>query len=219
MVLTIDHVPNMMSLGANALAELTATLSRLHAVFEADGGGHALVFERYAALRHRGGNHAHVNVVPLPASVRCEEAALRIAAFASQGASPRAFQILTAPETCETYADRVTFALDSARAACQGKALRGADLEYVWFLTANGTMLLHTVPAGTRMDLSFPRMAVAHLLGCPERADWRTCQAAGGEEEETRLTEEFRGMLEKQGVATEEGGGGGGADAGQPTAV
>ena len=83
--LSIDHVDNALRLKPKASLEMSSTLARMNAMFAKDDGSHALLFERYAALRHRGGNHCHVNAIPLPASVRCEDAALKIAAFASQG--------------------------------------------------------------------------------------------------------------------------------------
>lgn len=195
--LSIDHVDNALRLKPKASLEMSSTLARMNAMFAKDDGSHALLFERYAALRHRGGNHCHVNAIPLPASVRCEDAALKIAAFASQGGGgpPRAFQIVTSPDTCATFEDRVAFALETARSSCLG-TMNGADREYVWFMLSNGTVLLHTVPNGRRMDLSFPRQAVCALLGCADRADWRQCVASGGPEEETKWTDSFREKLE-----------------------
>jgi diadenosine tetraphosphate (Ap4A) HIT family hydrolase len=62
LVVPIEHYPSMLSLPPAGADEVARYLSSLRAAFAADGK-RLVGFERHLALRGKGGNHCHVNVV------------------------------------------------------------------------------------------------------------------------------------------------------------
>lgn len=65
LVVPIEHYPSLLSLPPAAADELLRYLSSLRAAFAA-AGSRLVGFERHLALRGKGGNHCHVNVLGVP---------------------------------------------------------------------------------------------------------------------------------------------------------
>ena len=140
-------------------AELWAYTEALKRCFEAAGCG-LLTFERHFALRGKGGNHAHVNAVPLPLPA----CALAKAAFAEA----------CAKENCELV--ELTSTDSAAASAAQlSAALPSPGAEYFLVTLDDRSRLLHVLRPGGRMGMQLGREVLARLLGTPEKADWEAC--------------------------------------------
>ena len=135
-----------------------------------------MCFERHLALRGKGGNHAHINCVPLPAAAASNakaafEAAAQKAGFAFAALPPLA---------------------DAAAAQTQLAAAVGGA-EYFCVTLPDGERLVHALAQGERMNMQFGREVLAELLGTPDKADWRNCtiDATGEEQRAAKFKELF----------------------------
>jgi hypothetical protein len=161
LVLPVEHAPSSLALSAAAAAEMDAYLDALQACYKAQGWG-LFAWERYAALRARGGNHAQVNALGVPAdSVKGAEAAL-----------------LAAADVAGVALVRVPGPARGGEASRD--ALRDAvgDGEFFVATLPGGARYAAPVPRGARHPLTFGRDAAAAVAGAPDRADWRACQVA-----------------------------------------
>jgi hypothetical protein len=118
------------------------------------------------ALRGKGGNHAHVNCVPLAAGA----AAGARAAF-EEAAQRAGFAFLSLPPPPA-----------APEAAAQLAAAVGGA-EYFCVTLPDGARLVHPLAQGERMNMQFGREVMAQLLGAPDKADWRNCTLDGPGEE------------------------------------
>ena len=171
LIVPIEHEKCVLTLSSNARGEVVAYQSALRKCFDEKFGCGTLFFERFVQLRHHGGNHAHVNAVPIPRSITSEHAR----------------------EVIETAGKKydINFEFipaEDARNDAKISALVG-NAEYVRFELPDMSMLVHVIKPAVRHQLSFCREAVAMVLGAPERADWKKCQLASPEDEAAAVAE------------------------------
>ena len=94
LVLPVEHAPSTLALSEDAADEVEAFVAALRAMISSKEINRApLCWERYAALRARGGNHCQVNVVGLPS-----EAAATIEDDLRAAASVGGFELKEVPE-------------------------------------------------------------------------------------------------------------------------
>jgi diadenosine tetraphosphate (Ap4A) HIT family hydrolase len=143
LLIPVEHYPSTAMLPPSAAEEQWRYAAALRRCFAEACGGAALVcFERHLALRGKGGNHAHVNAVPLPAAAAAGaraafEAAAQRAGFAFLGLPPAP----AAPEA----------------AAQLAAAVGGA--EYFCVTLPDGARLVHPLAQGERFNMQFGREA------------------------------------------------------------
>ena len=167
-VVPVEHVPSFASMPPGTAEEVWRYVDAIRRCF-ADGGGGApeplgedgkaatprdlVVFERHLALRSKGGNHCHMNCVPVP-----------------RARASKARKIF------EQAAKRLGFEWDrvdppGSAAECQAKlAAIAGDGEYYCVHLPDRSMLVRRIERGERHWMSFGREVMGHLLGCPERA-------------------------------------------------
>ena len=123
-------------------------------------------FERHLELRKKGGNHCHMNCVPVPL-----DKAAKARKIFEQAADRMGFQwtVLPPPES----------ALD----AQAGIAQEAGDGEYYAVHLPDGTILLRKIGRGEPYWMAFGREVLGHLLGCPERTNWQNCLGDQASEE------------------------------------
>jgi len=141
-------------------------------------GAQLLLFERHLALRGKGGNHAHVNALPLPPAAAAgarqafEEAAARVGfAFAFLPPPP------AAPEAAHQLAQVIP-----------------PGAEFFCVTLPDGARLVHPISQGERFSMQFGREVCAALLGTPDKADWRNCTA--DEQGEEARAAAFKALFE-----------------------
>ncbi|KAI8475170.1 MAG: CwfJ C-terminus 1-domain-containing protein-like protein [Monoraphidium minutum] len=174
LVVPIEHYPSLVSLPPAGADEVLRYLSSLRAAF-ASQGLQLVGFERHLALRGKGGNHAHINVV----GVSPEAAGGARAAFEQQAAAA-GFELEHVPPK-DGQLDR------AALAAAAGGG------EYFLGLLPDGGSLVRPIRRGERFPMHLGRQILAGLAGAPERADWRACAKDGPAEEEAEA-ERFKAM-------------------------
>jgi hypothetical protein len=180
-VVPVEHVPSFAALSPSAADEIWKYLGAIRKCFRAGGGGapvptdaatpldvtkdgasgaprELVAFERHLALRSKGGNHMHVNCVPVPA-----DRAKKAKKIFEQAAKRLGFEwkVIAPPES----------ALDLQTAIAQ----HCGDGEYYAVHLPDGTVLLRKVGRGEPHWMSFGREVLGHLLGCPERTSWQNC--------------------------------------------
>lgn len=117
-----------------------------------------VVFERHLALRSKGGNHCHMNCVPVPRARASK--ARKIFEQAAQRLNFE-WEVIPPPE--------------SAAAAQTAIAAVAGDGEYYAVHLPDRTVLLRKIGRGEPHWMAFGREVLGHLLGCPERTSWQTC--------------------------------------------
>ena len=172
LVIPIEHVPCAAALSPAAYAEVEQYLGALARCFAERLAGSKLVcFERFLSLRGKGGNHCHINCLPVPAD---EADSVR--------------------QVFETKAAKAGFKFEAVlppgapQAALQQAA---AGAEYFCVRLPDGTRLVHRMARGERHPMTFGRETIAAALGKPDRAAWKSC-SMGSEEEETKVTNAFK---------------------------
>jgi diadenosine tetraphosphate (Ap4A) HIT family hydrolase len=156
LLLPVEHAPSTTALPLSAAAELWRYQAALRQLAAPDA---LICFERHLALRSKGGNHAHLNCLPLPAAAAAQAQAAFESAAAAAG---------------------VTFAHlppcpDPEAAARQLAAAVPMGAEYFCATLADGARLVHVHGGAGRLGLQFGREVLAGLLGDASRADWRNC--------------------------------------------
>jgi hypothetical protein len=189
-VVPVEHVPSFAALSPSAADEIWKYLGAIRRCFRAGGGGapvptdaatpldvtkdgeqgaprELVAFERHLALRSKGGNHMHVNCVPVPA-----DRAKKAKKIFEQAAKRLGFEweVIAPPES----------ALDLQTAIAQ----HCGDGEYYAVHLPDGTVLLRKVGRGEPHWMSFGREVLGHLLGCPERTSWQNCMETEAVESE-----------------------------------
>ncbi|KAK9851345.1 hypothetical protein WJX84_006139 [Apatococcus fuscideae] len=177
LLLPIEHVPSTLELSAAGYAELEKYLSALRQCFKAQGL-ELVAFERFLRLTKSGGNHAHVNIIGVPAHM---------------GA--------TAQQRFESMASQHSFSFNPVAAGLAGEDARSAmrdmvgDGEFFSISLPDGSRLLHSIPRSEKHPISFGREVLAQLVGEPGRADWKKCQLDATEEQ--RRTHSFKKSFKK----------------------
>jgi hypothetical protein len=182
LIVPVEHYACSDALPPPAAEELWRYAAALRDCFSQTGrageaAGGLLLFERFFALRSKGGNHAHVNALPLPPAAAARARAAFVAAAEAGGFSMQALPA----------------AASAAEAAATLRAaLPGPGAEYFLVTLPDGERLLHVLAAGgPRFSMQFGREVCAQLLGCPARADWRECTTdEAGEEARTAAFKE-----------------------------
>ena len=200
-VVPVEHTPSFAALSPSAADEIWRYLGAVRACLRAGGGGapvpenaaspldtvgvpgemggprELVAFERHLALRSKGGNHMHLNCVPVPA-----DRARKARKIFEQAAKRLGFEweVVEAPES----------ALDLQTAI----ASHCGDGEYYAVHLPDGTVLLRKIGRGEPHWMSFGREVLGHLLGCPERTSWQNCMET--EEKETERANAFKASFE-----------------------
>jgi hypothetical protein len=131
-----------------------------------------VVFERHLELRNKGGNHCHMNCIP----VDDDRAALAEKIF-KQAAKKLDF--------AWTKIDPPASAAE-AQAAIKAIADEG---EYYAVHLPCGSILIQTINKGEKHWMQLGREVISHLIKAPERANWQTCMQ--DEDAETARTAAF----------------------------
>lgn len=169
LLVPVEHYAATASMPPPAAEELWRYRAALHECFASTlAGSQLLTFERHLALRNKGGNHAHVNCVPLAPAA----AAGALAAF-TEAAQTAGFAFVLLPP-----------APSAADAARQLANVVPYGAEYLCITLPDGTRLVHPIGPGERLSMQFGREVCAKLLGTPDTADWRNCVADQPREEE-----------------------------------
>jgi len=169
LLVTIEHIPCTLRLSDAGQGELTKYSDALKKCFES-GGCKLLMFERYMALRSKGGNHCHVNCMAIPNELADQAGSVFRTKARDAGFD---FEI-------EISAD-----IDTMEARRQlDKATDGGRHEFVMVTLPDGVRLVHVLSRGERHPMSFCREAAANALGVPEKADWKNCRMTLHEENE-----------------------------------
>eukprot|EP00891_Asterochloris_glomerata_P004628 jgi/Astpho2/4628/e_gw1.00067.405.1_t len=171
LLVPIEHYPSTLTCSPNFHAEMERYLSALRSCFAAQGQ-ELVAFERFLNLRKAGGNHAHVNVLPIPAA-----AAKQAAQAFQQAAQAHGFDFQELPPACG----------EAARQQLRDAVGNG---EYLLAYLPDGSRLVHPVPRSEKHPLMLGRQVAAELCGAPARADWKLCQISKAEEQQR--TERFR---------------------------
>ena len=190
-VVPVEHAPSFASLAPSAAEEVWRYIGAARRCFAAGGGGSPalgedgapeprdmVVFERHLALRSKGGNHCHMNCVPVP---RARAAKAR--KIFEQAAKRLDFEweVVAPPE--------------SAADAQAALASIAGDGEYYCVHLPDGTMLVRKIGRGEPHWMSFGREVLGHLLGCPERTGWQNCMESV--DAEAKRAEAFKAAFER----------------------
>ncbi|KAL3157811.1 hypothetical protein ABBQ32_012233 [Trebouxia sp. C0010 RCD-2024] len=175
LLLPIEHFPSSLACSENAWAEMQRYLSALKAC-AASQGKEVVAFERHLSLVKKGGNHCHVNVVPIPSSAgpKCKQAF-------QQAAQAQGFAF-----TALTKA--------TGKAARQQLLEAVGESEYFLAILPDGSSLVHCISREERHPLDFGRLVVAQLAGTPDKADWKSCQVDRPAEQ--ARTEAFKALFQ-----------------------
>jgi len=152
----IEHQPNTLLLPPAAADEYTRYVEALRSCFQQKLGQELLLFERYMGMRARGGNHCFVGA--LPVSVAVAQSARQV----FQEHCDRAgfeFEVLPPAPTWEMQRHEMHEKL--------------GHREYLAVTLPDGSVLLHQIGKGHPMN--FAREVIAHMVGRPDRAEWKKC--------------------------------------------
>ena len=186
-VVPVEHAPSFAAMPAGAAEEVWLYIQSIRKCLAAGGGGappedgaprDLVVFERHLALRSKGGNHCHMNCVPVP-----RERAKKARKIFEQAAKRLNFEwteLLPKPESA--------IDLQTAIAEIAG------DGEYYAVHLPDGTVLLRVIRPKEPHWMSFGREVLGHLLGCPERTSWQACMES--EAAEVLRAEKFKASFE-----------------------
>ncbi len=180
LIVPIEHAPSAAAFSPSASNELFKYQSSLRKCYKEKLNGKELIcFERHLALKTKGGNHAHVNCVPVTSL-----------------AAANAKQVFEAHAERHGFTFEVIPPQDAEGATAALKAVVGWD-EYFSATLPDGTVLVHYIKRGEKHPMNFGREVVAELLGNPSLADWKKCVAEGGQAEETERIERFKELFKE----------------------
>lgn len=132
------------------------------------------------AGRQPGGNHCHLNLIPVPHS----------AATAAKAA-------FEAAATGAGFSFEHTLPAAGATGLAGQAALRAVvgQGEFCSVTLPDGTKLVH--PVRGRFSMTFAREAAAALIGQPDRADWKNCRLdqGGSGPTETSVVEQLKATI------------------------
>jgi len=170
-LIPVEHLPSFVSLPETTAEEIWKYLRALRAYAESKQQK-IVVFERHLELRNKGGNHCHMNCIP----VDNDRAALAEKIF-NQAAKKLEFEW--------TKIDSPSSAAEAQSAL---KAIVNEDEYYAVHLPC-GSILVRVIDRGEKHWMQFGREVVSHLIKAPERANWQSCMQ--DEDAETARTAAF----------------------------
>jgi len=194
MILPVSHTPYTSALPEEARAEMANWKQALIRCFGSKNMG-VVFYERHMPTKST--QHMQIHAIPVTASQRKSVKAAIENAFEAKGLALEVLQ----PSAGETKSSEDVLI----------QAVGESPSPYVYFeVPAMGELppihLLFRVPlvpnpkaGGAPMPLripglfEIPRAALANLLGCPDRIDWKTC--VDTKEDEAKLTQEFRTLF------------------------
>ena len=174
---------------SSLLASSCRYLSALSSCYAAQGL-QLIAFERYLSLRKSsaGGNHAHLNVIGVPAAAAAGAQAAFTEALSAAGLGD--FEVLEAGAGAGASAVQCML-----RGALGAGGAGGSVSEYFQAILPGGVRLVRAIARGERWPMSLGREVLAGLAGVPERADWKACKVADGKEAEA--SEAFKAMFKE----------------------
>lgn len=164
LLVPIEHYPSSLGVSVTAYAEMDKYTAALVTCYAAEGK-EAVSFERFMAFRKSGGNHCHVNVIPVPSATAVDARKVLDKASAAIGAE---------------FIELPAGVGEEARAALRAAV---GDNEFMRVNLPDGTKLVHVIKRGERFPINFGRDLAASVAGTPERGDWKQCQVDSKEEE------------------------------------
>ena len=171
-IVPVEHVPSFAGVPESTATEMWNYISALRR-FAESADKRLVVFERHLELRNKGGNHCHMNCVPVAA----DRAALAEKIF-KQAAKRLDFSW--------TKLDPPANAVEAQTAI---KAVAD-DGEYYAIHLPDGAILIRTIEKGEKHWMQFGREVISHLIKAPERANWQSCME--DEDKETERATKFR---------------------------
>ena len=186
-VVPVEHAPSFAAMPVSAAEEVWLYIQSVRKCLAAGGGGAPLenreprdlvVFERHLSLRSKGGNHCHMNCVPVP-----RERAKKARKIFEQAAKRLNFE-------WTELSPKPASALDLQTAIAE----IAGDGEYYAVHLPDGAVLMRCIRPKEPHWMSFGREVLGHLLGCPERTSWQECMES--EAAETARAEKFKASFE-----------------------
>ena len=167
LLIPVEHYPSTLSLSPNARSEVMSYIGAVRKFYQSQGL-EMVGFERFMRLRRMGGNHCHINLVPIS----------KAAAESARG-------------TFEEMAKQDGFTLDHLEKGTP-ESLSDAlgDSEYFAAYLPDSSMLVTKIQREPRHPMDYGRRVLAQLLGCPDKANPKECQLSQDEEE--NLANEFK---------------------------
>lgn len=163
LIIPIEHHPSLAALPPAAAAEVGRYMSALRTA-AASAGKQLVGFERYLRLRSKGGNHTHINTLPIS-----KEAAEGAADVFKEMGSQHGLVLQPVP------------VVDGQLDLSVLRQLVG-DFEYFLGILPDGSGLAAPLNPGFKAPIQLGRQVLAQLAGAPERADWKACTYSGDEE-------------------------------------
>lgn len=172
-IVPVEHLPCFANVPESTATEMWNYIGALRRY--AESKSHKLViFERYLELLSKGGNHCHMNCVP----VEADRAVLSEKIF--KQAAKRLDFSWTKLEPPANAAD--------AQAAIKSVA---GDGEYYAVHLPDGCILIRSIERGEKHWMQLGREVISHLIKAPERANWQSCM-----EDEAKETERTTAFVE-----------------------
>ena len=175
LIVPIEHENCSLTVKPETHNEVRKYVNAVKDCFQAELGLSTLFFERHIQLRHHGGNHMHINAIPMTESA-----------------------IEKASDVIRQIGDehQITFEMFSSDDMKAGKLKQYIGCtEYVMFELSDGSALVHKVSPNIRHNLRFCREAVAQILGTPNKADWKNCTLS--KSDESTAVETLKTLFEK----------------------
>lgn len=177
-IVPIEHVAAFSMLPDDACEEVWSYLQGFRKFAEATEDRGVVAFERHLTLKNKGGNHMHLNVVPIPSnrkhlSKKIFEQAAKRCDFTWDIIAPEHTQNGIAARTAMT------------------SLLSFPEAEYYAVHLPDGTILITEVKQYDKHWMQFGREVISHLLKTPETANWQSVvQDEDGEIERTNAFKE-----------------------------
>tara|TARA_Y100000994_G_scaffold244620_1_gene244780 strand:+ start:94 stop:711 length:618 start_codon:yes stop_codon:yes gene_type:complete len=177
-IVPIEHVAAFSMLPDETCEEVWSYLQGFRKFAEATEDRGVVAFERHLTLKNKGGNHMHLNVVPIPnnrkhLSRKIFEQAAKRCDFNWDIISPEHAQSGIASRTAMT------------------SLLSFPEAEYYAVHLPDGTILIAEVKQYDKHWMQFGREVISHLLKTPETANWQSVvQDQDGEIERTNAFKE-----------------------------
>eukprot|EP00210_Caulerpa_lentillifera_P001468 g1409.t1 len=169
LIIPTSHYPSTLRLTDSCYEEMELYLTGLRALFASEGKV-LIAFERYLQVQKPQGNHTHLSVISIDPNVAENAMEAFINKDKKQGA------------------DWHHLPIDD----CNRDQIRDVvgDEEYLLVILPDGSKLVRPILKKNRLPVSFGRDVLAHLVGAPERADWKICLTS--REEELARVETFK---------------------------
>ena len=177
-IVPIEHVAAFSMLPDETCDEVWSYLTGLRKYAASTEERGIVAFERHLTLKNKGGNHMHLNVVPIPKnrthlSKKIFDQAAKRCDFSWDVIAPEQAQTGIAARTAIT------------------SLLSFPEAEYYAVHLPDGTILLSEVKQYDKHWMQFGREVISHLLKTPETANWQSVvQDEDGEIERTNAFKE-----------------------------